>query len=170
MAQTELLLLQPVEALGNEGEEVRVRAGYARNYLLPRGLATPISRANRKQIEALQKRREERLAKQLAHAEAVKAKIEKLSIAMAVRTGPGGKVFGAITSQNLRDRLAEEGVELDNKQIALYTPAKSLGKHITRIRLHPEIAVDFEFEIVSENPIEEAEGEAGEATEAAPQA
>jgi len=160
MATTELLLLTPIEDLGNEGDQVNVKAGYARNYLLPRKLAVPVTRANRKQVEVLQKRRDERLRKELEAATAIKEKIEKVSVAIAVKTGPGGKVFGAVTAQNLIERLADEGITLDKKQVSLYTPAKSLGKHTTRIRLHNDISVDFEFEIVSENPIEEEGTEA----------
>lgn len=160
MATTELLLLTPIEDLGNEGDQVNVKAGYARNYLLPRKLAVPVTRANRKQVEVLQKRRDERLRKELEAATAIKEKIEKVSVAIAVKTGPGGKVFGAVTAQNLIERLADEGITLDKKQVSLYTPAKSLGKHTTRIRLHEDISVDFEFEIVSENPIEEEGAEA----------
>jgi len=159
MATTELLLLKPIEDLGNEGDQVSVKSGYARNYLLPHNLAVPVTRANKKQIEVLQARRDERLRKELEGANELKGKIEKVSVAIAVKTGPGGKVFGAVTAQNLIERLAEDGIELDKKQVSLHTPAKSLGKHTTRIRLHPEVSVDFEFEIVSENPIEE-EGEA----------
>ena len=70
-------------------------------------------------------------------------------------------MFGAVTAQDLVARIGEEGVELDKKQVSLYTPVKSLGKHTTRVRLHSEVSLDFEFEVVSENPIEE-EGESEE--------
>jgi large subunit ribosomal protein L9 len=161
MANAELLLLQPVENLGNEGDTITVKTGYARNFLLPRGLAIPVTRANRKQIESLKNRSEKRLAAELASAETLGAKLETFQIVFAVKTGPGGKMFGSVTSQDLVSRIAEEGVKLDKKQVSLYTPVKSLGKHSTRIRLHDDVSVDFEFEVVSENPIEE-EGEGGE--------
>jgi large subunit ribosomal protein L9 len=161
MANAELLLLQPVENLGNEGDTITVKTGYARNFLLPRGLASPVTRANRKQIESLKNRSEKRLAAELASAETLGAKLETFQIVFAVKTGPGGKMFGSVTSQDLVSRIAEEGVKLDKKQVSLYTPVKSLGKHSTRIRLHDDVSVDFEFEVVSENPIEE-EGEGGE--------
>ena len=161
MATAELLLLQPIENLGDEGDTVSVKAGYARNYLLPQGAAIPVTRANRKQIEALKTRASKRRESELKHARDLAEKLEKLSIAFAVKTGPGGKMFGAITAQDLVDRLKEEGIEIDKKKISLYNPVKSLGPHSTRIRLHPEISVDFSFEVVSENPIEEnEEGEA----------
>jgi large subunit ribosomal protein L9 len=162
MANAELLLLQPVEHLGNEGDTITVKTGYARNYLLPRGMAIPVTRANRKQIEALRDRSEKRRASELDAAQGLAAKLETMNIAFAVRTGPGGKMFGSVTAQDLLGRIAEQGVELDKRQVSLYTPVKSLGKHTTRIRLHPEVSMDFEFEVVSENPIEEEESEAGE--------
>jgi large subunit ribosomal protein L9 len=161
MANAELLLLQPVENLGNEGDTITVKTGYARNFLLPRGLAIPVTRANRKQIESLKDRAEKRHASELEAAQALGAKLETFQIVFAVKTGPGGKMFGAVTAQDLVSRIAEEGVELEKKQVSLYNPVKSLGKHTTRIRLHAEVSIDFEFEVVSENPIEE-EGETEE--------
>jgi large subunit ribosomal protein L9 len=166
MAQQELLLLEPIENLGNEGDQVTVKAGFARNFLLPHGKAIPVTRANKKQVESLRKRAEVRLQQLLENAEKVAAKLEKISIAFAVQTGPGGKMFGAITALDLIKRLAEEGVELEKKQVNLYTPVKSLGRHSTKIKLHADVTVEFEFEVVSENPIED-EGEGAE-TEKAP--
>ncbi|MCC5839799.1 MAG: 50S ribosomal protein L9 [Opitutales bacterium] len=164
MAHSELLLLKPVDNLGSEGDQVTVRVGYARNYLLPRGIAVPLTRANRKQMEALRARAEKRKQDELAVAQALAEKIGKLSIAFAVQTGPGGKMFGSVTAQDLINRIGEEGIAIDKKQVNLYTPVKSLGKHTTKIKLHPEVTVEFEFEVVSENPIEEDAEAAEEAT------
>ncbi len=154
MANTEVLLIKPVEHVGGEGEQVRVKSGFARNYLLPRKLAVPVNQSNRRQIEALRKAREQREAKELDAANALAAKIQKAHVAIAVKTGEGGKMFGAVTANELQARLAEEGVELDRKRIHLHTPIKSLGRHSTRIKLHADVSVDFEFDIVSENAIE----------------
>lgn len=159
MANAELLLLQPVEDLGNEGDTVNVKIGYARNYLLPNGLAIPVTRSNRKQIEALRTRAEKRKISELDEAKALGEKLGTIQIVFAVKTGPGGKMFGSVTAQDLIERIAENGVELEKKQVNLYTPVKSLGKHTTRVRLHPEVSADFDFEVVSENPIEEKEAE-----------
>lgn len=163
MAQSKLLLLEPVLNLGEEGEEVTVKAGYARNYLLPRKKALPFSRANRKQIEALQKRSEQRKAQELERANELKEKIEKLSIAFAVKTGKGDKdgnikLFGSITTNDLVKRLAEEGIELERKHVHFSTTVKTLGRYDAKIKLHrePEVVVTLTFEVVSENPIEEA--------------
>ena len=155
MATKEILLVKPVEHLGHEGEQIKVRAGYARNFLLPRNLAVPVTRANRKQVESLLKVRESRLASELAKAQDLAAKIAKVSIAIAVKTGPGGKLFGAVTNADLIKRLADEGVNLPEKLHVLKEPVKTLGKHVASFKLHADVGVEFSFEVVSENPIEE---------------
>lgn len=154
MAQTELLLLKPVENLGGEGERVKVRAGYARNYLLPRAFGVPVSRANRKQVEVLQKRRAEREAKELDGAKALSEKLSALSIAIAVKTGEGGRMFGAVTAHDIFDKIVAAGiVGLDKRKVHLAHPVKLLGKHTVSIKLHADVKVELEFEVVSENPI-----------------
>lgn len=157
MAQSDILLLQPVEGLGGEGDQVRVRAGYARNFLLPRKLAIPLTVANRKQIDSLRKAREVREARELEGARKLAEKIEQTRIALAVKTGEGGRMFGAVTAADLHAKLVEAGVEVDRKRVQLYTPVKTLGQHSTKVRLHPEIVVELTFDVVSENPIVPAE-------------
>lgn len=157
MAYSEVLLVKPVEGLGGEGDQVKVRAGYARNFLLPRSIAVPVTKANRKQIESLKKRRAEREAQELSGAQELAKKISATSIAFAVKTGEGGKMFGAITATDIHDKLVEAGVELDKKRIHLHTPVKTLGKHTVKIKLHADVSVEIAFDIVSENPIVETE-------------
>lgn len=163
MAYHEVLLLKPVAGLGGEGDQVRVRAGYARNFLLPTKSAVALSQGNRKRVESLKKRRAEREAAELSGAQDLAKKIAKVSIAFVVKTGEGGKMFGAITSADLHQKFVEAGVDLDKKKIHLHTPVKTLGKHEVAIKLHSEVSVDISFDVVSENPIEEAP-----AAEAAP--
>ncbi|GAB1488490.1 50S ribosomal protein L9 [Opitutaceae bacterium] len=160
MAHTEILLLKPVDGLGGEGDQVKVRAGYARNFLLPQGVAAPLTKANKKQVEALKKRRAEREAAEYSGAQELAKKIEKASLAFAVKTGEGGKMFGAITAADIHAKLTEAGVEIDRRKIHLHTPVKILGKHEVKIKLHPEVTVDLSFDVVSENPIVEAAAEA----------
>ncbi|HEU5081665.1 MAG TPA: 50S ribosomal protein L9 [Opitutaceae bacterium] len=169
MAYSEVLLLKPVDGLGAEGDQVRVRAGYARNFLLPREIAAPVTKANRKQVEALKKRRAEREAKDLEVAQELGKKLEKTSIAFAVKTGEGGRMFGAITANDLHDRLVQNGIELDKKKIHLYTPVKTLGKHEVKIKLHADVSVDLSFDVVSENPIVPTAEEAAAAAAPAPE-
>ena len=101
MASTEILLVKPVEGLGGEGDQVKVRAGYARNYLLPRKIAVPLNAANKKHVEALKKRRAGREQDELTGAQELGKKLEKTSLAFAVNTGEGGKMFGAITATDI---------------------------------------------------------------------
>jgi len=159
MATADILLVQPVEGLGNEGDEVKVRAGYARNYLLPKKIAIPLTRANRKQVEALKRARGHRELKELDGAKELAAKIEGLHIAIAVKTGEGGRMFGAVTAADLYEKVVEAGIDIDKKKVLLYTPIKELGKHGTTVKLHPEVSVELSFDVVSENPIVENEME-----------
>ena len=156
MAHNEVLLLKPVDGLGAEGDQVKVRAGYARNYLLPQGMAVPLTLSNRKQIEALKKARAVREAKELDGAQAIAKRLEKTAIAIAVKTGEGGKLFGAVTGNDLHAKLVAAGFEIEKRRIQLGQPVKMLGKHEVKIKLHPDVTVDFSFEVVSENPIEPA--------------
>ena len=154
MAYSEVLLVKPVEGLGGEGDQVKVRAGYARNFLLPRNIAVPLTAANRKQVEALKKRRAGREAEELGGAQELAKKLEKTSLAFAVKTGEGGKMFGAITSADIHGKLAAAGFDLDRKRIQLHTPVKALGQHTVKVKLHPDVSVDLNFDVVSENPID----------------
>ena len=159
MAHSEILLIKPVEGLGGEGDQVKVRAGYARNYLLPRRLATTLTLANRKHVDALRKRRAEREAAELSGAQELAKQIAKVSVAFAVKTGEGGKMFGAITAADVHDKLTAAGITIDKRRIHLHTPVKALGKHEAKIKLHAEVNVDLAFDVVSENPIVEAPAE-----------
>jgi large subunit ribosomal protein L9 len=166
MAFTEVLLIKPVDGLGAEGEQVRVRAGYARNYLLLQGIALPVNRANTKYIESLKKAREVRESKDLESVTATSAKLAALKLVFAVKTGEGGKMFGAISTAEISAKLAEHGIELERKRIHLgQGPVKVLGKHLATIRLHASVSIEQEFEVVSENPIEPVAEEAEEAPE-----
>ena len=154
MANSEILLLKPVDGLGGEGDQVKVRAGYARNYLLPHKFAVPVTQANRKHVDALKKRRAERETHELTGAQEIAQKLAKGSIAFAVKTGEGGKMFGAITAIDLHDKLVAAGFTLDKKRVLLHTPVKTLGQHTVKIKLHADVAVELTFDVVSENPIE----------------
>ena len=154
MANSEILLVKPVENLGGEGDQVKVRAGYARNYLLPRGIAVPLTGANRKQVEALKKRRAARESNELTGAQELAKKLEKTSMAFAVKTGEGGRMFGAITHTDIHDKLTAAGFTLDKRRVLLHTPVKTLGQHTVKVKLHADVTVELNFDVVSENPIE----------------
>lgn len=160
MATNQVLLLQPIQGLGAEGDTVTVRAGYARNFLLPRKVALPITQANKKQMEALLKAREAREVKELEAARELAAKVSSTTIAIAVKTGEGGKMYGAVTANDLLNPLKEEGIELVKKQLSLPAPVKDLGSHTVAVKLHSDISAELKFEVVSENPIEVVEDDA----------
>ena len=163
MAYTEVLLIKPVDGLGAEGEQVRVRAGYARNFLFLQGIALPVNRANTKYIESLKQARTVREARDLEVATTLAAKLAAVKLTFAVKTGEGGKMFGAISTAEIAAKLAEHGIELERKRIHLgQGPVKLLGKHVSTIRLHSDVTVEQEFEVISENPIEEIKEEAEE--------
>src|ERR1035437_8250077 len=136
MANSEILLVKPVDGLGGEGDQVRVRAGYARNFLLPSGMALPMTHANSKQIEALKKRRAGREALELSGAQQVATKLEKTSLAFAVTTGEGGKMFGSVTVGDLHDKLVAAGFSIDRKRNQPHTPVKTLGRPTVKGRPH----------------------------------
>ena len=153
MANSEILLVKPVDGLGGEGDQVKVRAGYARNYLLPRGIAVPLTSANRKQVEALKKRRATREAEELTGAQELAKKLEKVALAFAVKTGEGGRMFGAVTATDVHDKLTAAGITLEKRRVLLHTPVKTLGQHTVKVKLHPDVTVELNFDVVSENPI-----------------
>lgn len=156
MANHEILLLKPVDGLGAEGDQVKVRAGYARNYLLPQGKAVPLTVSNRKRVEALKKARGLREVQELDGAQALAKQIQKVGIAIAVKTGEGGKLFGAVTSNDIHEKLVAAGITIEKRRIHLGDPIKTLGKHEVKIKLHAEVSVELSIDVVSENPIEPA--------------
>ena len=153
MANSEILLIKAVDGLGAEGDLVKVRAGYARNFLLPQGKAMPLTQANRKRVEALKKARASRESKELEGATELSKQIEKAGIAIAVKTGEGGKLFGAVTANDIHDKLAAAGINVEKRRIHLGQPVKTLGKHSVKIKLHTDVSVELTFDVVSENPI-----------------
>jgi large subunit ribosomal protein L9 len=156
MALHEVLLLKPVENLGAEGDQVKVRAGFARNFLLPQKIAVPVDRANRKHIEHLKKVRADRESRELETAQAEVAKLAEVKLVFAVKTGEGGKMFGAVTAAEVAAKLIEAGVPVDRKKVHLpHGSVKGLGTHVAHLKLHSTITHEFEFEVISENPIEE---------------
>ncbi len=153
MSHTEILLIKPVEGLGAEGDQVKVRAGYARNFLLPQQIGVTITASNRKQVEALKQRRANREGQELDGAKALGALIEKANIAIAMKTGEGGRLFGSVTSSDLHDKLVAAGINVEKKRIHLAAPVKALGKHEATVKLHADVTVTLSFDVVSENPL-----------------
>ena len=134
-----IILPQDYEKLGKAYDQVEVKDGYARNFLIPKGIAIRATKNNIRMIEEklnLQKRREE---KKLKQAQALAEKLKKLSITIPVQVGEEDKVYGSVTSQEIAVSLKEKGFEIDKRQILLEEPIKALGIYDVPIKLHPEV-------------------------------
>ena len=146
----EVLLMQDVKDLGNQGQVVRVTDGFARNYLFPRKLAAPVNDATRRQLAKLQKVREAEMKAALDEAKARAAAIEKGSFTITMKVGEGDKLFGSVTSSDILKLLASQGFEVDKHAVQLENPIKELGVFEVKIRIHPEVDAVIKVWVVQE--------------------
>jgi large subunit ribosomal protein L9 len=146
----EMVLMADVEGLGAQGEVVRVRDGFARNFLLPKGLAAPVTEATRRRLLKLQAERAVESAAKLLAARAVAERLQKVSCTVPVKTGEGDKLFGAVTAQHVADLLKTKGIEVDRRQIELEQPLHELGVFQIPVRLHSELTVSIKVSVVKE--------------------
>jgi len=144
----EVILREDVKSLGKAGALVRVKPGYARNYLLPRGLAYEATEGNKKRLEAESKARESRVAHDRNEAQVMADKLSAVSITIAAKAGEGDRLFGSITSQDIADELAKAGHPVDRRKIELEHPIKQLGEHAVPVRLHSEVHATVRVTIV----------------------
>ena len=150
MPSTEIILTENVPGLGAEADVVKVRRGYARNYLLPRGKAYEVTAASLRELDNLKKKRAEREARELNDAEELSRRIGKSKVVFTLATGESGKAFGSITAQDIVVRLKNEiGHEIDRHKIVLDHPIKNTGEHEVAIKLHPDVATKFVFQVKS---------------------
>jgi large subunit ribosomal protein L9 len=146
----EVILREDVQSLGRAGQLVRVRPGYARNYLLPRGLAYQATEGNRKRIAAETRARTARLESAKAGAEALAARLAGITVTIPGKAGEEGKLFGSVTAQDIADALAGQGVEVDRRRIELGSPIKAVGSHPVTVRLHPDVHAEVLVNVVAE--------------------
>ncbi len=150
MPTTEVILTDNVPGLGAEADVVRVRRGYARNYLLPRGKACEVTPAALRQLDNLKKKRAEREARELNEAEEIARKIGKAHLTFTLATGESGKAFGSITAQDIVTRMKNElGLEIDRHRVVLERPIKDTGEHEVAIKLHHDVTAQFKFDVKS---------------------
>lgn len=147
---TEVILQRDVENLGVIGDVVDVKPGYARNYLLPQGLALPATEGNMKRLE--EERRHARRAEERVRDEAASlaGQLGDRSVTFHVRAGEGGQLFGSVTAADIAERLAEDGVEVDRKDIVLEDPIKELGVYTVSVDLHEEVKPELKVWVVAE--------------------
>lgn len=146
----ELILMSDVPGLGIAGDLVKVADGYARNFLLPRSLAAPLTAISRRQLEARQAEREARLRTDRENAERLIAKMEDASVTITMKAGPEGKLFGSVSTLDIAAALAEQKLEVDRHKIVLKEPIKELGVYDLPIKLHPELQTQVKVWIVEE--------------------
>lgn len=165
MAKTEVILTHNIVGLGGESDQVRVAAGYARNYLFPQRLAIPLSSGNKRRIEALRQRRAEREAHEFNTMTELSKGLAKLVCVVKVKAGEDGKMFGAVTAGMIADELKHQfDVTLDKRKVHLEHPIKTLGEHEVELHLHAEVKGTLKVRVESTTPV------AATATEAAAEA
>ena len=144
----ELILLSDVEKVGRRGDVIKVRDGFARNFLLPRDLALPATRANRQFVEEHRVRAEKRSAKERTEAEAKVKDIEKLKVTIEAPAGEQDKLFGSVTSDDISQALARHGLQIDKKKIGLKESIRSLGSYTISIEIYPQVRANMTIEVV----------------------
>lgn len=147
-----LILKKQVDNLGDAGEVVDVKPGYARNYLLPHGLAYEASEANIRRLEEERERAEERAKKEYLEARRRASQVEGASVTFHARAGEEGKLFGSVTGADIADRLNETGLdfEVDRKGVLLDEPLKQLGAFMVPVKLHADVEVEVEVRVERE--------------------
>ncbi|GAA2051779.1 MULTISPECIES: 50S ribosomal protein L9 [Streptomyces] len=135
-----IILTSEVSGLGTAGDVVEVKDGYARNYLLPRGVAIRWTRGGEKDVEQIRRARKIREIATIEQANDIKAELEKVTVRLKVRAGSGGRLFGSVTPADIVSAVKTSGgPDVDKRRIELSNPIKSLGTHQVSVRLHPEV-------------------------------
>ena len=137
----EIILLERIEKLGQMGDVVKVKPGYARNFLLPQGKALRANKANLERFETEKTQREADNLTLRSEAEAEAGKMDKLAVSMVRAASEMGQLFGSVTSRDIADAVTEAGFTISRTQVVMEKAIKTLGLHDTRVRLHPEVSV-----------------------------
>src|SRR5580765_1710256 len=154
MAKTEVILTHNIVGLGGESDQVKVAAGYARNYLFPQGFAIPLTGANKRRLEVLKQRRAEREAHDLNTMTELSKSLQKLICIVAVKTGEDGKMHGTVTPGMIADQLKNQlDVSLDKRKIHLEHPIRTLGDHEVELRLHADVVTKLKVRVESTTPV-----------------
>jgi large subunit ribosomal protein L9 len=145
-----LILTQEVTGLGTPGDVVEVKAGYGRNYLVPRRLAMPWTRGSEQQIEMIKRARSAREIRSLDDAKQAASRLSGLRVRLQTRAGTGGRLFGSISTADIAAAVKTAGgPELDRRKIEVRNPIKTIGSHQVAVRLHPEVSASLEIEVAA---------------------
>ena len=159
MAHAEVILKEKIEGLGAEADIVKVRAGYARNFLIPQGKAYEATRSNRRHVEALKSARARREAEALLAFQEFATRISKLKPKFTLSTGQGGKAFGSVTNIDIHKELEAAGIQIDRHAIELEKPIKKSGKSDVTIKLHPQVMPILTIEVEAGDDADEESAE-----------
>jgi large subunit ribosomal protein L9 len=153
MKNIKVILRQDVKELGASGDVVTVKPGYARNYLLPNGLAYEATSANLKQVEEEKRRNEAKVKKDRLEASRRAAQLENVSLTFHANAGEEGKLFGSITSGDIADRLKEQNLDftIDKRDIELDEPIKALGVYTVPVRLHQDVKPELKIWVIKQD-------------------
>jgi large subunit ribosomal protein L9 len=144
----EVILREHVENLGRRGEVVKVAAGYARNYLLPRKLALPVTEENRRQVERERKVAEARELAERHDAEGIAARLADVELSFARRVGENDTLYGSVTAADIAQALAERAFDVEKRQVHLHEPLKQLGEFTVPVKLHRDVTADVKVRVV----------------------
>ena len=146
----DIILRQHVDNLGKRGEVVKVAAGYARNYLLPRKLALLATDGNKRHVERERKIVDAREADERSQAQAVAARLESIEIKLARRVGDTEQLYGSVTSSDVAEFLKGKGFDIDRRKLIMPEAIKTLGEHIVPLRLHRDVTVSLKVQVAKE--------------------
>ena len=144
----EVILRQDVKNLGKQGDRIKVAEGYARNFLIPRGLAVEATKGNLKSLKHQQKLDEERVSRERSEAERVKAILDDLNLVIRARSGEGGRLFGSVTSGDIAAAVKEAaGIAVDKRKLELDEPIKAVGNYSVKVKLLPGVVADLNIKV-----------------------
>ncbi len=143
----EVILNQDVEKLGYKNDIVKVKPGYARNYLVPKGLAKQATRGNKKVLEENLRQQAHKLEQEKAEAEKQSKELSNITVHIPAKTGTSGKIFGSVTNKHVAEALKEKGYDIERKKITLAETIKNLGSYSAQIDLHKEVKAEVQIEV-----------------------
>lgn len=146
----EVILREDIDKLGHRGQVVKVAAGYARNYLLPKRLAVAATESNKKIVEQERHAHLRREAKEVSDARDLGKLMESVSVTIAQKAGDNDQLFGSVTAQDIAGALEKQGYNIERRKIHLDEPIKQLGKHRVPVRLHREVTIEIPVNVVRE--------------------
>ncbi len=146
----EVILRSDVEKLGTQGQVIKVAAGYARNFLLPKGLAIPATAANVKIVDQQRQASLRKEAKLASDARDLGALMSNVNLTFHQKSGEDDQLFGSVTSQDIQELLEKQGYKIDRKKIVLDHPIKTLGDHKVTLKLHKEVSIDLPVHVMKE--------------------